>query len=159
MSDQPENNQSSSHDENPLEDFAAEMSGALPDRPVEVSSSSVDRLEGGQVSMRQSAARRLNANALHMEESAAGTVRTGSVDATESGIGILVADEATVRSGSTGVIFARRLDAADVQVGFLVAQTVEGNVRPVLTPAIAAAIGGAFAVVFWALSRLFSRRR
>lgn len=159
MSNQPENEKRQNPDENPLEDFAAEMSGSLPSQSVEVSSSSVDRVEGGQVRLHQSAARRLHANALHMEESAAVYVRTGSADIVEGAVAVATAGDLSLGDTSAGILVARTVHAADVQIGFLLAQKVDGNVRPVLTPTVAAAIGAGFAATFWLLGRLFTRRR
>ena len=147
-------NQSQSHEENPLESFAAEMSEGLGGTPVELNETTVDNVEGGQIWMRQSAARTVQASALHMEESGAGLVRAGSVDVRNSGIGVVVANQLKVEESNGSFILAREVEARDVRAFAVFTSRVQGDVSAVFTPVTALAAGAGFAAALWLLRQI-----
>ena len=161
MKNQPDNGQS----ENPLEDYAAEMSEALDGAPVELNETSAKHVEGGQVWMKNSAARSVEARALHLEESAAAFVNASSVDAHNGAIAVAVSQESKLVDVTSSVLVAQHVEAQDVHTIALIAGRVDGEVKAFFTPmtALAAGAGFAFALLFirQVLSRLnpFARNR
>ncbi len=149
--------------ENPLEDFAAALSDAIPGKSVEIKNSSVDLVEGGQVKMQQSAARSVQASALNMEESAAGFVRAGSVDAEDSAIGFVMAADANLNDVTTSLVAAKRVSARNIRAFAIFAAELDGDAKSVLTPVTALAAGAGFALTLFILrnmvSAVFTRRR
>jgi len=151
MNDRPDN-----QSENPLEDYAAEMSEALDSNPVELNETSAGHVEGGQVWMKNSAARSVQASALHLEESAAAFVSAGSVDAHDSAIGVAVSKEASLVDLNNSIMVAQHVEAQNVRTFALLAGRVDGEVRTVFTPATALAAGAGFAVSLWLVRQLLS---
>lgn len=131
--------------DNPLEAVADELSRSLNSTSVDLNETSTGIVEAGQVTMRHSAARSVRANALHMEESAAALVSVQSVDAHESALGAVVARDAVLEDVTTPLIVAQNVRADEVQTFALIAAHVEGNVRALLTPLTAVAMGVGFA--------------
>ena len=143
--------------ENPLEDLAAELSETLGSAPVDMQNASSDDVRGGQVRMSQSAARKVVASALHMDESAAALVRTSSLDAHDSSLGVVVARTAVLSDVSSSLVVAQRLDAKETRAIFLIGGEIRGEVRSVLTPLSAAALGAGFALAWWLARSLVGR--
>jgi hypothetical protein len=149
--------------ENPLEDFAAELSESLPSQPVEIKNSSVELVDGGQVHMQQSAARSVQASALNMDESAAGFVRAGSIDASDSAIGVVLAADAKLDDVTTSVVAAKRVSAHNIRAFAIFTAELDGDAKSVLTPVTALAAGAGFALTLLLFrgigSAIFSRRQ
>lgn len=152
MNDRPDN-----QSENPLEDYAAEMSEALDGAPVELNETSAGHVEGGQVWMKNSAARSVQASALHLEESAAAFVSADSVDAHDSAIAVAVTKEAKLADLTNSIMVAQHVEAQNMRTFALFAGRVDGEVKTVLTPVTALAAGAGFAVALWLIRQLFSR--
>ncbi|MCB0185964.1 MAG: hypothetical protein KDE31_16960, partial [Caldilineaceae bacterium] len=72
-------------------------------------------------------------------------VRTSSLTAHESAIGAIVARDAVMEDVTTPMLVAQNIRANDVQTVALLAGHVEGNVRALLTPLTALAMGVGFA--------------
>lgn len=151
------NNQPSNGNDNPLNEFASELSESLNSQPVDVDESTVDRVEGGQVRMKNSAARSVHASALQLDESAAGMVHTHTLDANESMMGLVTAHEVVVRDSTASFVGANQVNIEESQAFAIFALRFDGNVRTVFTLKTAVAAGAAFAVVFVFVSRLIGR--
>jgi len=151
MNEQPHN-----PDGNPLDEFANEFSNAWKGEPVEMNETAATHVEGGQVWMKQSAARSVQASALRLEGSAAGFVRAGMVDAHESAIGIAVAREMKLDQVSTPLLVAQQVEAKELQTVVLLAGQVRGQVKAVLTPLTALAVGAGFALTYLAAKGVFT---
>lgn len=143
-------------EENPLHEFASEMSSTLGSQPVELRDSSADKVEGGQVWMKNSSARSIQANAVHLEQSATASVRTDSLDAHDSAIAVAVADDITLTESSSSVLAAQDMKATDVRTVFLVAGRVEGEVTTLLTPLTALLSGIGVGLTLYLLRRLIA---
>ncbi|MEX1018421.1 MAG: hypothetical protein WDZ49_02115 [Litorilinea sp.] len=143
--------------ENPLDDVAAEASAGLHGKTVEVTNTSKDRVQGGQVHMKDSAARSVEASALHMEDSAAGSVRGGSLEISESALGLVYGRDVHLKDVNASFVMAQQVQAEQVRTVFLVSGKNEGNIRAMLTPLTAAAFGAGFGIVWFAL-RTVARR-
>lgn len=139
---------------NPLEDLADELSETLGSALVDVENASTDDVRGGQVRMSQSAARTVVASALHMDESAAAVARTSSLDAHESSLGVVFARTAVLSDVNSSLVVAQKLEATNVRAFFLAGGDIRGEVRSVLTPLSAAALGAGFALAWWLLRSL-----
>ena len=144
-----------SSDHNPLEEAAADLQ---QDR-VDVQNSSARTVQGGHVSMTNSATRSVNAQALNMTNSAASFVRAKSLDMRESGAFIAVSQDATVHDGAVTVLASCEVQAKELRTGLLVASKVEGNVKTILTPLTALAIGAGFGLATLLLRSLSGRKR
>ncbi|MBV7333869.1 hypothetical protein KFU94_37685 [Chloroflexi bacterium TSY] len=149
--------QSLNGNDNPLNEFASELSESLNSHPVDVDESAVDRIEGGQVRMKNSAARSVHASALHLDESAAGIIRTHTLDANESVMGFVTAQEVVVRDSTSSFVAANQVNIEESQAFAVFAFRLDGNVRTVFTLKTAVAAGAAFAAVFMLLTSLIGR--
>ena len=146
-------------DANPLEEAAADLSADLERERVNVKDSAFANVRGGHVSMTQSAARTVDAQALNMTDSAAGFVKTKSLDMRDSAVGFAVSKETTVHAGVVGLLASGRVKAKELRTGLLVAGKVEGEVKTVLSPLSALAMGAGFGLVVMLLRSMVTRNR
>lgn len=131
--------------ENPLDEYAAKASRELATQKTAVNNASVERVESGQVSLRESFAQHVQASATYMEDAAAGIVRTNSLEASDVSIGVAMANSVQTKMLHAGVLAANQLEGQEVRVGLLFAFHVRGNVHSVLSPLAGLAIGVGFA--------------
>ncbi len=136
--------------ENPLDDFATKASQELAGRATEVTNSSVARVESGQVSLYESFAQSVQAAATYMDDAVAGVVKTGSLEASDVSIGLALANTVHAEAVEAGLLAAKRVESRELRAGLLLAVQVQGDVRTVLSPLTAAAIGAGFATA-WVL--------
>ncbi len=153
MKDQPNKGQS----DNPLEDYAAEMSEALDGAPVELNETSAKHVEGGQVWMKNSAARSVQARALHLEESAAAFVNATSVDAHNGAIAVAVSQESKLVDVANSILVARHVETQNGRAAVLIAGRVDGEVKTLFTPMTALAAGAGFALTLLFVRQVLSR--
>jgi hypothetical protein len=146
-------------DANPLEEAAADLSADLERKHVDVKDSAVSSVQGGHVSMTESAARSVDAQAVNMTDSAAGFVQTKSLDMRDAPIGFAVSKEATIHSGDVGVLVSGRVKAKELCTWLVVAGKVEGDVKTLLSPLSALAMGAGFGLVVMVLRKLATRNR
>jgi hypothetical protein len=140
---------------NPLDEYAAAASEALKTDSVQIKNTSVDRVEGGQVSLTNSAVQRVNTQALYMENAAAALVHTHTVEGpTASAIGAVVVDNLNAEQIDARALVARNVNAEQVNAGLLLALRVDGDVHARWTPLTALAAGSAFAATLVILPRL-----
>ena len=149
--------QSPNADENPLDEFATELSAQLNSKPVEIDESSTDHIEGGQVWMKNSAARSIEASAVHLEESAAAFVQTHTLDIHKGAIGAVSTHDATLTGTTNSVLVANQVDAEDVRAVAIFALRLNGDAKTVFTPMVAFAAGAGFAAATFVLRRLAAR--
>jgi hypothetical protein len=146
-------------DDNPLEEAAADLGADLERERVDVKDSAFAAVQGGHVSMTDSAARSVDAQALDMTDSAAGFVQTKSLEMRDAAVGMAVSEQTTVHSGTVGLLVSGRVKAEELCTGLLVAGKVEGDVKTILSPLSALAIGAGFGLVVMLLHRLVTRNR
>ena len=143
--------------QNPLEDLADELSQALGDNQRELEETSAAQVQAGQVRMRDSAARTINAHALHSEDSALGFIRANMVEVSKSALGITVAQEAHLDESTNTVIIAKTANVKNSTSVLLIAGRIEGDVKSILTPVSALAIGAGIGVMVYLLKNIFSK--
>jgi hypothetical protein len=153
------NKRSRDSDENPLNHLADELSSGLQGKPIELTETNSDRVEGGQVWMKQSAARTVQASAVHLENSAAGLVRTGSLDAVDSMVGPVMTHEARLQDVATPLLVGRNITAKEVRAVGIFAGNIQGDVKTIFTPVTALLAGAGFALTFFGLLQLASQKR
>ncbi|MEZ4708033.1 MAG: hypothetical protein R3A44_12545 [Caldilineaceae bacterium] len=143
--------------ENPLEDLADELSQVLGDTPTELDSESTQHVQAGQVWMRNSAARTVDAHAVHSEDSALGVIRANTVDVNKSAAGFIVAQEVHLDESTNTVTIAKTAKVQNSTSVLLIAGRVEGDVKSVLTPMSAFAVGAGLGVMFYLLKSILSK--
>lgn len=141
-------------EQNPLDEYAAEVSAALARDTVQVKNASVEHVEGGQVSLTNSAAQKVTTQALYMDSAAAVIVNTQTLEATDSVVGAVVVGNLSGDTVDARVIVARNVSAAKVNARLLLALHVNGPVEAKWTPLPALAAGAAFAATLVGLSQL-----
>jgi hypothetical protein len=139
--------------ENPLDEYAARASQQLSGQSAEVSHSSVERVESGQVSLRDSFAQHVQAAAIYMEDAAAGVLKAGSLEAKDAAIGAAFAESVQATTLHTGVLAGKTVEGREIRTGLLFAVNVRGDVYSALSPVAGLAIGAGFAVGYF-LTRL-----
>ncbi len=92
--------------DNPLDEFADQASRTLQVGPLDVRETTLDRVEGGQVSIQDSFARSVTANATYMENAAAGVVHARLVDVKEGTFGFVTADSISAETIESGIMAA-----------------------------------------------------
>ncbi|MCS6826994.1 MAG: hypothetical protein NZ553_10315 [Caldilinea sp.] len=135
--------------ENPLDEYAAKASRQLLGQSADVSHSNVERVESGQVSLRDSFARHVQAAAIYMEDAAAGVLKAGSLEAKDAAIGAVFAESVQATTLHTGVLAAKAVEGREVRTGLLFAINIRGDVYSALSPVAGLAIGAGFAVGFF----------
>jgi len=147
--------------ENPLDEYAAMASRELASQNTDVNNASVERVESGQVSLRESFAQHIQASATYMEDAAAGVVKTNSLDASDVSIGVALANSVQSDTLHTGVLAANQVAAQEVRAGLLMAFHVRGDVHSAVSPLAGLAIGAGFAttLVLLRLAVNLARRR
>lgn len=138
---------------NSLDEYAAQISRQLSGQSANVSHSSVERVESGQVSLRDSFAQRVQASAIYMEDAAAGVMKTGSLEAKDASIGVAFAGSVQARTLHTGALAAKQVEGQEIRTGLLFAVNIRGDVYSAISPAAGLAIGAGFAVGYF-LTRL-----
>jgi hypothetical protein len=144
---------------NPLDDLADDLSTSTVAKNVDVHNASVDKIQGGRISMTKSAARRIEASALDMSDSAAVMVRADSLEMHDCATVAVVSKKATLQESNTSVVVSSSVKAQDSTIGLLVAGRVEGNVKAVLTPLAALAFGAGVGVTMTLLQVVIRRVR
>lgn len=152
MTERPSNSE-----ENPLDDWATELSEMLDSAPINLNEKTTDSVQGGQVHMQQSSARTIDAHALRMEESAVGFVKAQSVDVDDSIVGMAVASEMSLQNVNSSILAAGDVDATEIRTVALFAQHVNGDVKTVVTPLTAILIGAGFGLAMFVLKRIAGR--
>jgi hypothetical protein len=145
------NSQEQSGNENPLDEYAARASRELASQNTDVNNSSVERVESGQVSLRESFAHHVQASATYMEDAAAGVIRTNTLEARNVSVGMMTANSVQADSLHTGVVAARQLDGQEIRTGLLFAINVRGDVHSAVSPLTGLAIGAGFAATLFFL--------
>jgi hypothetical protein len=110
-----------------------------PEQPVNIDRSAVRQVNAANVRLEQSAVQRLNAEYGQLSRSAAASVSASTVELRDSAVALAIADYARVE---------------DSRVLVLLAPRVSGNVRAVISPASAFAIGAGMFVAARVLSIL-----
>lgn len=148
-------------DDNPLDEYSARASRDLASQNTDVNNASVERVESGQVSLRESFAQHVQASATYMEDAAAGIVKTNSLDARDVSIGVAMANTVQTDTLHAGVLAANQLEGQEVRTGLLFAFHVRGNVHSAVSPLAALAIGAGFATTLVLMRLVFglARRR
>jgi hypothetical protein len=144
---------------NPLDDLADDLSVAGVAKNVDVHNASVDKVQGGRVSMAKSAARLIEASAMDMADSAAVFVRADSLEMRDCATVAVVSKKATLQESNASVMVSASVKAQDSMIGLLVAGRVEGNVKAVLTPLAALAFGAGVGVTMTLLQEIIRRMR
>ncbi|MEZ4658917.1 MAG: hypothetical protein R2911_15230 [Caldilineaceae bacterium] len=140
--------------ENPLEDLADELSRVLGDNQKELNAESAQHVQAGQVWMRNSAARTVDAHAVHSEDSALGLVRANTVDVNKSASGFIVAQDVHLDDSTNTVTIAKTAKVQNSTSVLLIAGRIEGDVKSVLTPWSAFAVGAGIGVVIYLLKNI-----
>lgn len=154
-----------------------EMTEHVEGPSIAMERSGAQTIKGQRISLSNSGAQSIEARSARLENSGAAKLTTERATLNDSSVligsakemrfaqsKVLVANAGTssLAAGNTvGVLATGNLEAEqDVKTVFLAAGSVKagGSVSSVLTPATAAAMGGAFAIVFAVLSRLLRRR-
>ena len=146
-------------EQNPLDEYAAEVSAALKRDTVQVKNTNVELVEGGQVSLTNSAAQKVNTQALYMENAAAGIVYTQTLEAEKSAIGAVIVGQLNAGAVESKVLVARNVTAGQVNTGLLLALRVQGNVQTQWTPLTAILAGSTFAATLLLVTQLTRRLR
>ncbi len=126
---------------NPLDDLADDLSTSYNARNVDIHNASVGEVRGGRISMSKSAARVINANALDADDSAAFLVRADSLEMRDCAVGSVSCRSADLQKTTSSVVVASDVKVSEATIGLLLAGRVEGNVKAVLTPSGALALG------------------
>jgi len=134
---------------NSLDEYAARVSQQLSGQSANVSHSSVERVESGQVSLRDSFAQHVQASAIYMEDAAAGVLKAGSLEAREAAIGAVLAESVQARTLHTGALAAKEVEGQEIRTGLLFAVNIRGDVHSAISPAAGLAIGAGFAVGYF----------
>jgi len=139
-------------------------------KATEATRADLSLVEAQTVMMKQSGAEQITADRVVMEQSGAKSIETKSAQLDQSGVVALgsdhtvlmqssavqvVAEEAQLSKSSVLVVSAKQARIEDSRI-VLFAGTADGEVRPVLTPATAAALGAAFGLIL-ALASLVIR--
>lgn len=104
-------------------------------------------------------ARDVHAHTVRVRQGGVQHVQAHEVRVVQGGVGAARVTQLRVREGGIGAAVADRAVIKDSVIGVLAARTVRGsNVRVLLTPGAAAALGASFAATMWLLRRLFGRR-
>jgi hypothetical protein len=108
------------------------------------------------VEISQTGAQNVDAQTVSINQGGAAQVRAQEVTVSQGGIALARAEHVDLREGSSA--FAMVADEANVEAGatvlLLVAGETSGEVRPLLTPATALAIGAGFGLAVRLLRRL-----
>jgi hypothetical protein len=145
--------QAPGRNENPLDDYATRASRELAGRTTDVNNSSVERVESGQVSLRDSFAQSVQSSATYMEDAAAGVVKTSSLEAKDVAIGVAMASTVHADSLHAGVVAVKQLEGDEIRTGVLLAVTVRGDVHSTVSPLAGFAIGAGFAATLLLMDR------
>ncbi|MFN3979581.1 MAG: hypothetical protein ACK4SA_04240 [Caldilinea sp.] len=147
--------------DNPLDEYAARASRELASQNTDVNNASVERVESGQVSLRESFVQHVQASATYMEDAAAGVVKTNSLDARDVSIGVAMANTVQTDTLHAGVLAANQLEGQEVWTGLLFAFHVRGNIHSTVSPLAGLAIGAGFATMLVLMRLVFglARRR
>jgi hypothetical protein len=144
---------------NPLDELANDLSNAVVAKNVDVHNASVDKIQGGRVSMAKSAARLIEASAMDMADSAAVIVRADSLEMRDCAAVAVISKKATLQESNASVLVSASVKAEESTIGLLVAGRVEGNVKAVLTPLAALAFGAGVGVTMTLLKEIIRRVR
>ena len=139
-----------------------------PGKATEATKADLNNVQAQTVMMKQSGAELITADRVVMEQSGAKSIDAKSAQLDQSGVVALgsdhtvlmqssavqvVADEAHLSKSSALFVSARQARIEDSNV-FMFAGTADGEVKPVFTPATAAALGAAFALVLVLVSTI-----
>lgn len=144
---------------NPLDDLANDLSASPTSNNVDVHNASVDKIQGGRISMAKSAARSVEANAMDMADSAAMMVNADSLEMRDCAVVAAVTQEATLHESNASVLVSGTVKAQESTIGLLIAGKVEGNVKAMLTPVAALAFGAGVGVTITLLQQIIRRVR
>lgn len=133
--------------------------GAIDADRVEMRNSAAQSVDADAIEMHNSAAQVVEADTLRMVNSAAAFARTETLAAEQSNLGLLRAADATIADSSVFALAADHIQAANLRAVWLVARQVEGDVKAVLTPASALALGTGLGAAIALVSLLTNRRR
>ncbi len=145
--------------DNPLDEYAAKASRDLTSQSTDVNNANVDRVESGQVSLRESFAQHVQASATYMEDAAAGIVKTNSLEAHDVSIGVAMANAVQTETLHAGVLAANQVEGQEVRAGLLFAFRVHGDVHSAVSPLAGLAIGAGFAATLGLMRIAFSLAR
>ena len=107
----------------------------------------------------RSGARDVHAHRVRVRQGGVQRVQAHEVRVVQGGVGVARVTQLKVREGGIGAAVADRAIIKDCAIGVLAARTVRGsNVRVLLTPGAAAALGASFAATMWLLRRVLGRR-
>jgi hypothetical protein len=144
---------------NPLDDLADNLSSEYRARNVDVHNASVGEVRGGRISMTNSASRVIHANALDADNSAAVFVHADSLEMRECAAVAVACNSANLEKTTATLVLASEARVADATIGLLLAGRVEGNVKAVLTPLSALALGAGIGLTFTVLQQIIGRLR
>ena len=145
--------------DNPLDEYAAKASRQLASQNSDFNNASIERVESGQVSLRESFAQHVQASATYMENAAAGVVKTNSLEAHSASIGVAMANAVQTEALHAGVLAVNQLESQEVRTGLLFAFHVRGNVHSVVSPLAGLAVGAGFATTLVLMRLAFSLAR
>lgn len=144
---------------NPLDDLADNLSNGYNARNVDVHNASVGEVRGGRISITNSAARAIHANALDADNSAAVFVQADSLEMRDCAVVAAACSHANLEKTTATFLVTSDAQVKDATVGVLLAGRVEGNVKAVLTPLNALAVGAGIGLTFTLLQQIIGRLR
>ncbi len=144
---------------NPLDDLADNLSNGYNARSVAVHNASVAEVRGGRISMTNSAARTIHANALDADNSAAVFVQADSMEMRDCAAVAVACNSANLEKTTATFLLASNAQIKDATVGVLLAGRIDGNVKAVLTPLSALAMGAGIGLTFTILQQIIGRLR
>ena len=114
-------------------------------------------LNSERVNVGQSAVRQLNASVAQVDQSAVQRLAADSVTASNSAFGVVHGATVELKESAVGVAAADYIRVEDSSVLFLLAPRVSGNVKALLTPPAAFALGAGFILARTLVSLLRKR--
>jgi hypothetical protein len=120
-------------------------------------SSFSDDFENERLMVGRSAVRQLNASVARIEQSAVQRLAAETVTASNSAFGVANAATFEVKDSAVGIAAGDYVRVDESRVFILLAPRVSGNVRAVLTPAAAFALGAGFVIAKAAVAVLARR--
>lgn len=116
-------------------------------------------MSGDEREITREGARDIHAHSVRVRQGGVQRVQAHDMRVVQGGVGAARVTELRVREGGLGAAVADRAIIKDSVIGVLAARTVRGrNVRVLLTPGAAAALGASFGATIWLLRRLLGRR-
>lgn len=122
---------------------------------VTVEQGGAGSIQAETVTINQGGAQTIHGTTVEIEQGGAALITAEHVTATQSGAAIIVAEEATIVEGFGAMVFGTTVNARSSQIGVLVAGTIEGEPDVRMDARLAAIIGAAFAITWFALRKLF----